>query len=124
MTCKVTMLKVASGKDRGRLVRDQVCMAFSGSWEHVVGQRKGAICVSISADAHHSCLGIVPSIPSTPRVIRAAKSSWQALPPVRPDGMPLPAGSHKHGFISQGDRAGSLLTGSFRRGMSTSGSRL
>lgn len=81
-------------------------MAFSCSWESVVGRRKGAICFSISPDAHHGCLGIVPSVLSTPSVIRATKISWQALPPVHPDGMPLPAGSNKNGFISQGDRAG------------------
>lgn len=86
-----------------------------------MGWRKGAI---ISADAHHSCLEIVSSILSTPRVIRATKFSWQALPPVHPDGMPLPAWGNRGGFVSQGDRTGFLLTGSFRRGVSTSESQL
>jgi len=94
------MLKVASGKDRGRLVSDQVCVAFSCSWETVVGWRKGAICVSISADAHHSCLGFVPSVPSTSSVLGATELPWEALPAVHPDSMPLRAGSDKRGFVS------------------------
>lgn len=73
---KVMMLKVAPGKDRGSLVRDEVCMAFSCSWEPMVRQRKGVICVSISADTYHICLEIIYSTPSTPSVIREAKLSW------------------------------------------------
>lgn len=101
LMCKVTMLKVASGKGKGRLVRDGVHMAFSCSRESVVGWRKGVICVGISADAHHSCLGIVPLIPSTLSVLRAAKLSWWPCQPC----IPLPAWSNKCGCISEGDRA-------------------
>lgn len=53
--------------------------------------------------------GLSLQVPSAPSVVRATKLSWQALPPMHADGMPLPAGSDERGFICRGDGAGQAL---------------
>lgn len=100
------MLKMASGKDRGRLAGirfARLLAALGRPWWG--GGRAQSVLASLQVTIV-AARELSLQVPSAPSVVRATKLSWQALPPVHADGMPLPAGSDERGFICRGDGAG------------------